>query len=294
MLQSRPRGLGAQRAQVDAARLGRAMFEELVAEYNGYSGFHNVGYWEAGIGTQREACENLIEKLLAFLPSTAGTILDVGCGKGASTRHLLKYYPADAVTGIDVSVEQLEQCEVNAPDCAFRQMDAVELQFPDASFDNIVCVEAASHFFTRERFFREAVRVLKPGGRLLVSDLLMTLQVEERDRMRHVENYVETLADYRAQLLRAGFGDVELHNTTDQCAGQFYVNLYRFLLHRFRDGRLSQRSFAFIMLSLLERQEATRFYVMASARKPPVATTRATHPAKPKGVSDGQGPDRPS
>ena len=54
--------------------------------------FANYGYWDENTRTEVEACENLIEKLLAFVPEKQGTILDVPCGKGATTRHLLKYW----------------------------------------------------------------------------------------------------------------------------------------------------------------------------------------------------------
>ncbi len=41
-----------------------------------------------------------MEKLMAFIPEKNGTILDVACGKGATTRYLLKYYTPENVTGI--------------------------------------------------------------------------------------------------------------------------------------------------------------------------------------------------
>ena len=71
------------------------------------SGFHNYGYWTPDIRTQVEACEKLMEMLLALIPDKVGTILDVACGKGGTTRFLLKYYDAEAVTGINISAKQL-------------------------------------------------------------------------------------------------------------------------------------------------------------------------------------------
>ena len=48
-----------------------------------------------------------MEKLLAFIPSKQGNILDIACGLGATTRHLLGYYPPEHVVGINVSDVQL-------------------------------------------------------------------------------------------------------------------------------------------------------------------------------------------
>jgi MPBQ/MSBQ methyltransferase len=91
-----------------------------------------------------------MEKLLAFLPKKEGTILDVACGKGATTRYLLRYFKSENVTGINISEKQLARCRENAPGCTFLLMSATELKFADESFDNISCVEAAFHFVTRE------------------------------------------------------------------------------------------------------------------------------------------------
>jgi cyclopropane fatty-acyl-phospholipid synthase-like methyltransferase len=86
------------------------------------SDFVNYGYWEPGTLTHEAACENLMERLLAFVIRKDGSILDVACGKGATTRYLLKYYPAESVTGINISEKQLEKCRLNAPNCNFIQM----------------------------------------------------------------------------------------------------------------------------------------------------------------------------
>jgi SAM-dependent methyltransferase len=51
--------------------------------------------------------------------------------------------------------------------------DAVRLPFADSTFDGLICVEAAFHFPSRAAFFAEAVRVLRPGGILTMSDVTM-------------------------------------------------------------------------------------------------------------------------
>ena len=56
------------------------------------SGFYNFGLWDGGARTQREASEALIDELTGRIKIKGGRILDVACGPGATTRHLMRSY----------------------------------------------------------------------------------------------------------------------------------------------------------------------------------------------------------
>ena len=105
------------------------------------------------------------------LPSGT-TVLDVGCGIGGSSRMLARDY-GFAVTGVTLSPQQVRRAqELTTPEvnARFQVDDALALSFPDASFDVVWSVEAGPHMPDKAQFARELMRVLKPGGILLVAD----------------------------------------------------------------------------------------------------------------------------
>jgi len=141
------------------------------------SGYSNFGYWNEGTASPREASDNLVDRLLEKVPGKAGQVLDVACGAGGTTRRLAERFGTSNVTAINLSSYQLERTSKAAPGVNTLLMSATNLSFESASFDALVCVEAAFHFDTREQFFRQAYRVLKPGGHLVLSDVLFASDV---------------------------------------------------------------------------------------------------------------------
>lgn len=100
------------------------------------------------------------------------TLLDVGCGIGGSSRILARDY-GFAVTGVTISPQQVARAQQLTPatvTAQFQVDDAMNLSFPDASFDVVWSVEAGPHMPDKAVFAKELLRVLKPGGVLVVAD----------------------------------------------------------------------------------------------------------------------------
>lgn len=100
------------------------------------------------------------------------TLLDVGCGIGGSSRILARDC-GFKVTGITISPQQVKRATELTPagvDAQFRVDDAMALSYPDASFDVVWSIEAGPHMPDKAIFARELMRVLKPGGILVVAD----------------------------------------------------------------------------------------------------------------------------
>lgn len=104
--------------------------------------------------------------------SRGTTLLDVGCGIGGSSRILAADY-GFAVTGVTISPQQVERAQELTPkgvNAKFLVDDAMALSFPDESFDVVWSVEAGPHMPDKAIFAKELMRVLKPGGVLVVAD----------------------------------------------------------------------------------------------------------------------------
>jgi MPBQ/MSBQ methyltransferase len=100
------------------------------------------------------------------------TLLDVGCGIGGSSRLLAKDY-GFAVTGVTISPQQVARAQQLTPaelNAQFLVGDALDLPFADGSFDVVWSVEAGPHMPDKGQFASELLRVLKPGGLLVVAD----------------------------------------------------------------------------------------------------------------------------
>jgi MPBQ/MSBQ methyltransferase len=177
-----------------------------------------LGLWTTETRSGSEARATLFDLLLAPLPRKTGSILVAQCGTGAAVGHLLNYYPPSSVMGIDRSEKRLRLASLRVPSCHFLVMSPTNLGFADKSYDNVIWMETANLLHDRRRFLREVHRVLEPGGRLVVADLLSTSRRLDAARTASTEQLMDS-SEYRELYFDAGFERVEVVELTHELIG---------------------------------------------------------------------------
>jgi ubiquinone/menaquinone biosynthesis C-methylase UbiE len=231
-------------------------------------GWGNFGYWTPTTRSQREASENLMQQLLACIPVKKGLVLDVACGKGMTTKYLTRHYRPEQLTGVNISEKQISTARELVPGASFEVMDAAKMSFGDASFDDVICVEAAFHFDTREAFFREAFRVLKPGGHLVLADVLLTREGARRRLVCTEKNHLENPDEHAALLRRVGFEQVEVTDVTEECWHRHYRHVVQYAHEKFLARQIELEEMQRLLKATYERVPDLSYYLLAAARKP--------------------------
>ena len=171
-------------------------FDSLLhAFYQGQQGrFVHLGHWDQPPsldtpGTEGEFHQAQIRMNQCLLDmaqlADGHDVLDIGCGFGGTLQRIDQTFRRMSLAGVNIDPRQLQVCSnlETATDNRFLwyEADACSLPFADCAFDRVFCIEAMFHFSSRSGFFSEVARVLRPGGILVVSDIvLLRDQVEKQ------------------------------------------------------------------------------------------------------------------
>lgn len=187
-------------------------------------------------GTLRPGGLQLTRELLRFCNFAHGSsVLDIGCGPGHSLEMMALQFGL-CPTGIDPSPAMLEKAAQQAPMAGLHQATATALPCEDTSFDGVLCECVLSLTENLHASLAEMYRVLKPEGRLILTDIYCK-QLSLQTRLPELKSCIsralplETITD---ALIRAGFSLTLLRDRSDllkQLAGQIifsYGSLEKF------------------------------------------------------------------
>ena len=174
----------------------------------------HMGTWQDGddLQTAMDRTNRIMAKNAGIERGTH--VLDVGCGYGATAIFLAKEYGC-TVVGQNISEKELELATRRAQEAGlgdtvrFEYGDFHNIPSEDNSFDVIWSQEAFLHGADKLQILRECKRVLRPTGRLVISDLLVKRDVSQEDRQAIYERVrspeMWDYPDYREGLEKAGF-----------------------------------------------------------------------------------------
>ncbi len=266
----------------------------LVSELFCQSGWRECGYWRGGIRNIEQACQNLMEEVIAFMrpdedvklplvpneeeiqawmqnrsespydtsdavapvvfPDTE--ILNLGCGTGMTSNYLLRYFSAENIYSISADKREVRQCRKHWPLLNFEYRTLHKLKFDSDRFDKLVTVETAERSHSRQQFFAEVHRVLRSGGQMVGTDLV----TDKPDSPLNAKGYQQLLE-------QAGFGAIQVLDISADSLDIFRKQFSLFMAEKKATDVIDEVTATRISELLPASHSSARFYVIFSAYK---------------------------
>jgi tocopherol O-methyltransferase len=264
-------------------------YDELDDFYREIWGEHvHHGLWVTGRESHRTAVRQLVDVVAAEAEIDAGDdVLDVGSGYGAAARQIALDYDAH-VTAITISPAQHGYALARvlpAHNPSYLLGDWMQNDLPAERFDAVYAIECASHLHDVGHFMREAVRVLRPGGRVVVCAWTASEQVSPRNVRYLLEPicregrlaHLSTATEYVDAMEKAGALLTEFRDLTSRVYRTWPVAIRRtarallthpHFLRYLLDARSGQRVFLLTMFRiwLAYRLGAMRYCLLKGYR----------------------------
>lgn len=265
-------------------------YDELDPFYREIWGEHvHHGLWTTGREAPDQAVEALVAHLAERLDLQPGQhVCDVGCGYGATAEWLSRRHGVH-VTGVTISSAQFKRAQSREGASSllrFMRQDWLRNSFAEGTFDHVIAIESSEHMPDKQRFFDEAFRTLRPGGKLAIYAWLARDRAatwEQRFLLEPIcrEGRLPGMgseAEYRAWAAQAGFVvdgcedlSARVRRTWAHCTARLARKLLTNRVYRryLRDARARNRIFALSVPRIWSAYlTGSMRYGLLTARKP--------------------------
>lgn len=176
-------------------------YNECTRDYQfGWANRHNLamhyGFWDFGVKNHSDSLVRMNQFIADKVGIKAGErVLDAGCGIGGSSIWLAENLGA-IVTGINISQKQIDMAKRFARErgvenlVKFYNRNFIDTKFPNKSFDVVWEIESMCHVDDKRDFLKEAWRILKKGGRLIVADGFQKKERFSKDEQRIMNGWL--------------------------------------------------------------------------------------------------------
>jgi len=149
--------------------------------------------------------KNAIEQVRrSLLPTVSSLIMEIGCSSGFFIKDLIKYFPDAIVVGADVVKEPLNRLARDLPGIPLIRFDLLKCPLPDQSVDVLVMLNVLEHIEDDASALKNALKLLKPGGSLVIEVPAGPYLYDGYDaELHHFRRYSAT--ELKRKLSGAGF-----------------------------------------------------------------------------------------
>ena len=195
--------------------------------FGGQQMLHYPLFREPGQGLlegQRHFTDLCVERLGVL---TGRDLLEIGCGNGEQAIYVHGRYRPKSTRGIDLHAPHVNHANrlvqlQGLQNIIFALDDAQWLgSVSDASVDALICIESAHHYPDKAAFLAQVHRVLRPGGRFLIAELLQLVERRPSLLDRGKSTYYWTLDQYRAALAAVELEVSETEDISDRLLAGF-------------------------------------------------------------------------